>query len=118
MKKYELYRAERDRGLTYQQIADKYGVSRQNIHLACRNYNPLRFHPFDEKRCVYSNLRKWLNANKISANELMAKLGYEAAGRTSDWLRNVLKGKCDIKKNVIDKLIMLTGLTYEQLFEV
>lgn len=45
MKKYELYRTERDKGLTYQQIADKYGVSKQNVAQACQGKQKKAF-PF------------------------------------------------------------------------
>ena len=117
MKKYATYRAEREKGLTYQEIADKYGVSKQCIYMACGKGNPTYFQPFTQKRCVYPNLRNWINDNKICAAELIRRLGYEYTGRTASWIRTILAGKGNIKKTLIDKLIALTGMTYEELFK-
>lgn len=115
--KYKLYREERKKGLTYQQIADKYGVTKQTICCACRVYNPNLFQPVSAKRCIYVNLRTWMNKHKVGIAELTRRMGF--IGASSDAVRtsNLLKGKFFPRKPHIDKLIEITGLTYEKLFE-
>ena len=66
MKKYELYRLEREKGLSYREIASKYGVSMQNIAQACAKSNPCHFRFWTDEQCIYPNVRNWLNENKIS----------------------------------------------------
>lgn len=115
--KYKLYREERKKGLTYQQIADKYGVSRQTIGCACRVYNPNKFRYVTAKGCIYVNLREWMNKNKVGTTELTRRLGYECAGQNLERVRWTLRGTYQPRKPYIDKLIEITGLTYEKLFE-
>lgn len=117
MKKYELYRKERQSGLTYQEIADKYGVSKQNVAQACHKYNPSYFHVWNSSNCIYPNVRKWLNENKITMTELIRRLGLELNAKTYVVLRNYLCGRTYPSKQKIDKLLSLTSLTYEQFFE-
>lgn len=117
MKKYELYRQERKKGLTYRQIADKYGVSYQNIALACGKAQPRGFRWFTESSCVYPNVRKWLNENKISVRELTHRLGWEWHKSNFDKVTEYIRGDCYPRKEIIDKLLSITGLTYEKFFE-
>ena len=116
MTKSEIYRMERDKGLKYREIAEKYGVSRQWVASACGKWQPSRFTPYDEKACRYENLRKWLNNEKLTRNELLRRLGLECHNKNYKRLLTILSGRCDFRKREIDKLIALTGLTYEQLF--
>ena len=117
MKKYEVYRQERNKGLTFQEIADKYGVSRQCVAKACANYCPARFIPIDEYRCIYPNVRKWMNDNKVSVAELVRRLGLGGYSESQVRMRNYLDGYSDPPKKTIDKLLAITGLTYEEFFE-
>lgn len=116
MTKGEIYRAERDKGLKYREIAEKYGVSKQAVAQFCGKYQPARFIPYGEKGCRYVNLRNWLNKEKLTQAELIRRLGYEVLKPTRERIWNILSGKLELRKSEIDKLIALTGLTYEQLF--
>jgi transcriptional regulator with XRE-family HTH domain len=115
--KFKIYREERKNGLTYQQIADKYGVSKQTVGQACRTYNANMYRPVTPKRCIYVNLRNWMNKNKVGTVELTRRLGVEGAGRNEYQMRNLLLGAFQPRKPHIDRLIEITGLTYEQLFQ-
>lgn len=73
----DLIRADRAQGMTYEQISKKYGVSRQRIHQIIggdtdrvKNY----FRTLTEKDCIYPNLRKWMNDNKVSKVELSRRI--------------------------------------------
>lgn len=114
----ELYRSERAKGLTYQQIADKYGVSHQRVAQVCCRQKDGNFRPFSEERCIYVNLRNWLNENKVSLSELIRRCGNTANGTTLGRFGQYLRGANYPNKQTIDKILAATGLTYEQLWEV
>jgi len=116
MTKGEIYRMEREKGLKYREIAEKYGVSKQAVAQHCGKYHPARFIPYDEKGCRYVNLRKWLNNEKLTRNELLRRLGLECLHNNYLRLLDILSGRIELRKCDIDKFIVLTGLTYEQLF--
>ncbi len=78
MKKAEIYRMERNSGLTFREIADKYGVSKQFVHQMCSESTDSLFRGWLKERCIYVNLRNWMNDNKISKKELLQRLGLEA----------------------------------------
>lgn len=118
MKRCEMYRREREKGLTYQEIADKYGVSRQAVQQVCSKYTLHFFRPFTKEQCIYINLRNWLNDNKISKAELLRRLDIETIGVNNNRVSDYLKGRMFPQKRVIDKFITATGLTYEELFVV
>ena len=116
MKKYELYRLEREKGLSYREIASKYGVSMQNIAQACAKSNPCHFRFWNDEQCIYPNVRNWLNENKISNAELVRRMGVRPHRNTLLVVRNFLNGKADVPKSKIDKLLSITGFTYEHFF--
>lgn len=112
----DLYRTEREKGMTYREIAEKHGVSYQCVAHACGKYNPERFQYHKEEAVVFPNLRKWMNDNKISNAELLRRLGYKTYGNAYfSWLRYILNGRNEMKKSTIDKLLAITGMTYEEL---
>lgn len=55
MKRADMYKEERRKGLTYQAIADKYGVSKQAVQQVCGKDNGLHFRAWDTKDCIYPN---------------------------------------------------------------
>ena len=67
--------------------------------------------------CTYPNVRKWLNENKITYRELICRLGWEHCGDNYTYLGNWLRGRNYPKKQIIDKFLSITGLTYEKFFE-
>ena len=112
-----IYRAERKKGRTYQDIANEYGVSRQMVYQACSPFETLRFRIIKPEDCVYVNIRNWLNSHRISRAKLLAMLGLEPMAETKYRIKVVLRGESEPKKSLIDKLMILTGLSYEKLFE-
>lgn len=116
--KAELYRADRKSGMTYEQIAKKYGVSRQRVAQACGVSKASSFRPQTIKTCVYKNLRSWMNENLISRAELVRLVGLEVAPGNSYRYGEYLRGEKDPPKQTIDKMLCVTGLTYEKLFEI
>ena len=117
VKKYELYRQERNKGLTFQEIADKYGVSRQYVAQACAGCCHVRFMPIDEKRCIYPNVRKWMNDNRVSVAELTRRICIKNCSEPQIKVGKYLRGYYNPRKSTIDNLLAITGLTYEEFFE-
>lgn len=116
--KADLYLAERAKGLTYRQIADKYGVSHQTVAMACAQYAPGHFRPFNSKQVIYPNLRKWLNDNKVCKSEFLRRMGKVGYGESVQTLGDWFRGRSYPTKQNIDLILAVTGLTYEKLFEI
>ena len=117
MKKYEIYREERAKGLTYKQIAEKYGVSKQNVAQCCCQDNAKHFRVWTAETCVYPNVRKWLNDNKITKAELIRRMGVRVHSNPVAVIGGYLRGYSYPPKQTIDKLLSVTGLTYEKFFK-
>lgn len=102
-------------GMSYQKIADKYGLSYQRVQQICGGSKENLFRGFTKERCIYSGLRKWLNDNKVSVCELTRRLYGNNCSGNINRIRGMLKGKPELTKTCIDKLLKITGLTYEEL---
>lgn len=114
--KRDLYLEERKKGKTYRQIAEEFGVSYQRVAEACSGADTQHFYPYTEKQCIYPHLRRWLNDNRVGRSEFVKRLGYVSCSQTNVRVRNCLQGKYYPTKKMIDKMISVTGLTYEELF--
>lgn len=116
--KADLYRSERAKGKTYRKIAEEYGVSYQAVANSCGPEKEYCFRGWTAERCIYPNLRRWLNDNRVTLAGFIRKMdlvpGGAAPGRFSDYFRGV----CYPGKKTIDKMLEVTGLTYEQHWEV
>lgn len=112
-----MYRADREKGLTYQAIADKYGVSRQAVQQVCAKNCDAKFRGWDSSKCVYPNVRKWLNDNRITMSEFIRRMELETEATTHMRFGAYFRGMANPMKQTIDKLLCVTGLTYEQFFE-
>ena len=66
MAKFEEKVKLREQGMTYAQIADKLGISKQAVAQALSQYNPKQFRFIKETTCIYKGLREWMNKNKVS----------------------------------------------------
>lgn len=100
-------------GYSFQEIADKYGVTRQNvrskIESVLRKDRPLTVLI---QRCKYPKLKEWFIDNKCTATEI--------ADNIFDGCYNVAKNKLNGNTNLvlpeIIKIIEYTGETFENLF--
>lgn len=102
----------RDQGMTYQQIADIVGVSKQRVAQICGKTAEWQFRAITKNGCIYPYWRAWMNANRVSRNELVRRMGFSSAVKLSHWMR----GDSFPTKQQIDSILRVTGLTYEQLF--
>ena len=109
---------DRKNNMTYRQIAEKHGVSKQYVGQICSQFNPKYFKVVQEDGCIYPNLRRWMNENKVSRYELLRRMGMFAAGMNCDVLRGIMRGEKSPRKEWIDKMLEATGMTYEELFRL
>ena len=112
------YLADRLSGMTCREIAEKHGVSVQAVYQATSKYKETQFKEVTPEQCIYPNVRDWMNKNKVSRNELIRRMGMATLPGTSNALGRHLKGTKYPLKQTIDKLLKVTGLTYEQFFYV
>ena len=106
----------RDEGYTHREIAEIVGVSRQRVHQVCGRNTPGHFRPYSEEDIVYPNWRKVMNENKLTKSEFVRRMGLEVHHRSIGNLTLYMAGKHYPMKRTIDKILEVTGLTYEQLF--
>lgn len=107
---------DRDTGMTYREIAAKHGVSYQYVNQVCGKYNPERFRFIKKESCIYPNWRKWMNDEKCSRAELLRRMNLVAVSENCVRLGAYMKGEISPRKYVIDKLLSITGMTYEKMF--
>ncbi len=102
--------------MTYQQIADSMGVSKAYIGVLLKDTvkNP-RFQLVRKEAIPFPGLMNWMNDNQVTQYELARRMGYGATGGNYQYLTQKIK-KGNLKKQDIDKLISVTGLSYEALF--
>ena len=115
-RKWQIYLEEREKGMTYAEIAAKYGVSHQAVAQTCARRSACHFKPYTEKECIYPNLRKWLNENRVMRNELARRMYGNPCSTYTTRFSCWFTGRCFPTKETIDKLLAITGLTYEQLW--
>ncbi len=113
---YEMDKMKQE-GKTYQQIADKFGVSKQRVYHILGKLGRRYFKAIEEKVVAYKGIRDWLNENKISFSEFCRLIyGYycpELYQRTKGYLSKTHQIKIDIIKKILD----ITGLTFEEAFK-
>ena len=103
-------------GYTYQEIADKYGITRQCVQQSIVNFvekeRNVRKSALD--RCIYPNIKKWMIDNDIS----MIKLS-KICGRTeknTGAVRPKLNGEREFKISEIKAILKESGKTFEYMF--
>ena len=103
-------------GCTYQEIADKYGVTRQCVQQSIANFTgkerTARKSSLD--RCIYPNIRKWMLDNNISMIKLSKMCGL--AETHIGAVRTKLNGEREFKISEIKAILKESGKTFEYMF--
>lgn len=105
-----------EKGLNYREIGEQLGISRQYVAQCLGKAGAGYFRGLKKDECIYEGLRLWMTRNHVSRNELMRKMGLCPCTGNSTRIRELLSGKTELKKHHIDKLIGITGMSYEALF--
>lgn len=96
-------------GHTLQEIADKYGVTKQAVsQLLPHGLNKYENYA---KGCIYPAIARWMIKNRMSYLSFSNKIGIN-----NMTLRNALIGASSPTKVNIDGILRVTGLKYEEAF--
>ena len=107
-------------GATYQEIANRFGVTRQAVHLNLKNHGRLRRRYeaiFDD--CPYAGLRQFLQENKkVKIANLCNAIFGTCAETERSKTRRLIEGKnVSMTVNNVKRLEKFTGKSFDELFE-
>lgn len=105
----------RECGLTYKEIGEVTGTSKQRVFQLIGKIDKARFKPITEELCIYDGLRNWMNENRVSRAEFTRMMWGSLHQVNHQRLREWLKGK-GMTMYSINKILAATGLTYEEAF--
>lgn len=107
----EAYRM-RLEGASLQDVADRFGVSRQWV----AQMVPIKQHAFTKLKngqaCIYPAIRRYMEENRFTYHRLAVLSGISPGA-----LYQNLTGQSDFTKKNIDKLLGAMGMTYEEAFQ-
>lgn len=106
----------RNQGVSYREIGEKFGLSKQRIYQIIGESNGY-YRYITEEQCAYIGIREWLNHNKVNVTEFCRRVYGKYFTATYFRFTQCLRGKYHFKKPMIDKILSLTGLTYEEAFK-
>ncbi|MBD5463966.1 MAG: helix-turn-helix domain-containing protein [Lachnospiraceae bacterium] len=103
-------------GCTFQEIADKYGVSRQYVQQSIADFTGKKrgVKKSSLDKCIYPNIRKWMIDNNISMVKLSKICGLSKS--CIDPIRMKLRGDRDFKISEIKAMLKESGGTFEYMF--
>ncbi len=105
-------------GCTYQEIAERYGVTRQcvqqKLSVIAGNAKS-RTKEIDEK-IVFPNLAKWISENQVVKYKLSHMIGGSNNNTNTQIINKKLYGEREFSMSEIKKLLEITGQTFEYLF--
>lgn len=111
----EQMREMRKNGMTHQEIADEFGLSRQRVHQLIGNRSRGHFWYVTEDRCKYEGLRNWMNENEVGVTELTRRIYHNAHPNNQANISYKLRGN-QATIEFIERILDVTGLTYEEAF--
>ena len=112
------YAKDRELGLTYRQIAAKYGVSVHTVQYTLNKCGTKTFRCFQPDEVIYPNLRNWLNENQVTKTEF-AKL--MSKGKHTNYHKQIkkwLNGEVVPTKKIIVLFEDVTGMPFGTLFSM
>ena len=114
-KRYQFYIVEREKGKTYQEIADQFGVSRQCVQQACtRKYGKRK--AYKNLKCVFPVLKQWMIVHDYSGMTLFREAQTCGMVLCYQAFQNRMKGKTKITLLDEDILSNITGIPASELF--
>ena len=98
-------------GYTYQEIANKFGISRECVQQKLRR--EINGNKSISKNCIYPGLVNWMRGKGFSAFELNKKAGI---CKNIQAFYNRLYGRTGWEMDEIKKILAFTGLTFDEAF--
>lgn len=100
----------RESGCTYEEIGQRYGVSRQRIHQIIT----YQFKGKIASECIYQGLSNFLMKNKKGGKWLIKETGLPICESS---MLNKLRGKTNFTIPEIKVILTVTGLSFEECFK-
>ena len=116
--KKALIRALREEGLTYREIGQKCGCSAQYAWQVANEGALRRKKSIREEDCCYGAIRDWAAEHNYGVGDISFALYGRRDSSYAAQTRRMLSGSRTVYKDLIDKLLALTGLCYEEAFAV
>lgn len=98
-------------GISIQEIADNFGVTREYIRKITPKISTKSVRSKNLELYIYPNISRWMQKNRVCASKLSKMIGTSASTVT-----NMLNGSVSTTKRIIDKVLEVTGMTYEEAF--
>lgn len=95
-------------GFSYQEIAEKFGVSKQYINQMLQNVISERRNKAVNK-IVYPNIANWLKDNECSISEFVIRVGIKRST-----LDHKLRGRNKFNSDEIKRILDVTGMKFEE----
>lgn len=107
----------RNAGWTYQEIADKYNISKQCAHQAIKRHVKSERSPKRSslEKCIFPNIKQWMIENRIKVMQLSRMCNLE--NNCSRTIQRKLCGVTDFKMSEIKVILDASGKTFEYMFE-
>ena len=96
-------------GASYEDAAQKFGVTKQRLHQLLPGVGSSTRQSND---WIYPNIKRWMKDNRLLAQNFAKLLGCGSAT-----VGKYLSGKAQPNKQTIDKILEVTGMTYEEAFK-
>lgn len=113
----------RERGATYQEIAEKYGVTKQYVHNSMkRGYATGRIRRKDAEifeASAYVGILEWYNRDHFSMKKLYRIVYGDAVTRSNQQklIRLIEGDNITITMKQLNNILRASGMTYEHFFE-
>ena len=104
-------------GIPIAHIAREYGITRTKVYDIIAETGQKHFRPVMPGRCIYVNLRNWMNKNRVSRDELIRRMGLEVNDSTRNKVKNFVCGRVYPSTYEISLYMEASGLPYEELME-
>lgn len=111
---YEERKALREQGHTLQEIADMDGVSKQAVHTMLRSGED-RVYAKSLRRIVYPRIYAWMREQHMNIAKLNRAIGIKATSASHNRMSNFLSGR-SFHKDLVDGILRVSGMTYEEAF--
>lgn len=113
--KLEAYSMRLD-GATFQQIADKFGVTKQFIQQSLFPSDNRKVRASNGSMCIYAGLAQFIDDYHVTQRKLGELLGIKCVESSTTRVRKRLTGKTPFTINEIYKILEFTGMTFEECF--
>lgn len=98
-------------------ISREFGIPRWKVYDIILESGQKHFRPIMPGRCIYVNLRNWMNENRVSRDELIRRIGLEVNESTRNKVKNFMTGRVYPSTYEISLYMEASGLPYEELME-